>query len=173
MTFPDTKISTVAAYWAQYTNELQLGAQSLDPRNLDAAAGLITRAIERRTVIYVCGNGGSSAIASHLLCDFNKGIRTDTELLPRVVALTDNVPMLTAIGNDIGYDEIFSYQLSGLGNPSDLLIAISSSGDSENIVRALSIAKDIGMSTIAFTGFDGGRAKKIADVVVLYAAVTN
>ena len=123
-------------------------------------------AIDRRAVIYACGNGGSSAIASHLLCDFNKGIRTDTDLLPRVVALTDNVPMLTAIGNDIGYDEIFSFQLSGLGNSSDLLIAISSSGNSENIVRALSIAKDIGMSTIALTGFDGGRAKKIADVAV-------
>ena len=98
------------------------------------------------------------------MCDHCKLVQTDTQLTPRVVSLSATVEIITAIGNDISYDEIFLYQLRSLARPGDALITISSSGDSENIVRAAKWAKENGLSVISMTGFSGGRSAKIADV---------
>ncbi len=106
----------------------------------------------------------SAAIANHLSCDCLKGIRSATALRPRVVSLSATVELITAIANDFSYDEVFSFQLSSLAVPGDLLIAISSSGNSPNIIAALNWAKDNGLRTLAMTGFDGGAAAGIADV---------
>ena len=115
-------------------------------------------------MVYSCGNGGSAAIANHLVCDCMKGVRTGSTLRPRVHSLSATIETITAIGNDIGYEEIFAFQLESLGKQDDVLIAISSSGDSPNIVNALVKAREIGITTVAMTGFSGGRASSLADI---------
>ena len=117
--------------------------------------------------IFVCGNGGSASIAEHFSCDHSKGVRGDTKLRPNVVSLASNMATITAIGNDLGYDKIFSKQLEfSNARISDILVVVSSSGNSPNILRALEQANDIGMVSIALVGFDGGAATQLADVVV-------
>jgi phosphoheptose isomerase len=121
-------------------------------------------------MVYSCGNGGSAAIANHLVCDHCKLVRTDTDLTPKIVSLSTTVEIITAIGNDISYDEIFAYQLDALAESDDVLVTISSSGDSENILRAIQVAKEKGMTVISMTGFSGGRSAKVADVNLHVAA---
>src|SRR5207302_2925624 len=101
------------------------------------AAKLLEIAVVGGRTVFSCGNGGSAAIANHLLCDFIKGVQTDTALRPRVISLASHLELITAIANDIAYDEIFVYQLRTMATADDVLLTISSSGDSENIVRAI------------------------------------
>ena len=116
--------------------------------------------------MFSCGNGGSASIANHMQCDHVKGIRTATDLAPQVLSLSTNVELLTAIANDIGYENVFVYQLQSQSQPGDVLIAVSSSGRSPNIVQALTWARDHGLRTIAITGFDGGAARAVAEVSI-------
>ena len=116
--------------------------------------------------MFSCGNGGSASIANHLQCDHVKGVRTATDLAPRVMSLSTNVELLTAIANDTGYENVFVYQLQSQSGPGDVLIAVSSSGRSPNIVHALTWARDHGLRTIAITGFDGGAARSVAEVAI-------
>ena len=95
-----------------------------------------------------------------------KGVRTATDLIPRVLSLSTNVELLTAIANDMGYENVFAYQLQSQSSPGDVLMAVSSSGRSPNIVQALTWARDHGLHTIAITGFDGGDAKLVAEVSI-------
>jgi D-sedoheptulose 7-phosphate isomerase len=133
----------------------------------------VTRAAEKllechahgRTV-FVLGNGGSAATASHFACDLAKGTRTGGQPAFRVVALTDNVPLITAWGNDEGYERVFADQLSALVRPGDAVVAISASGNSPNILLAARIARQARATTIALTGETGGRLAPLADVVV-------
>jgi D-sedoheptulose 7-phosphate isomerase len=131
---------------------------------------MLDTAIRARRMIYSCGNGGSAAISGHLLCDFLKGIQTDTKLLPRVVSLASHIELITAIANHIDYAEVFAYQLRTMAAPGDVLITISSSGNSENIVRAIEWARGNGVGSISMTGFAGGRSKSLADVNLHVAA---
>ena len=133
---------------------------------LEKAAAILVEAYTRGATVFACGNGGSAAIANHLQCDHLKAIRTKTDLAPRVVSLSTNIELLTAIANDLAYEEVFTYQLQSQASPGDVLIAISSSGRSPNIVRALSWARDQGLHTIALTGFDGGGARAAAEVSI-------
>ncbi len=112
--------------------------------------------------IFTCGNGGSASTASHLECDFNKGVSYDQKIKYDIECLSDNVPMMMAIANDISYDDIFLIPLKNKLKPGDIVIGFSGSGNSENVVRAFEYANEIGAQTIAFTGYDGGRLKKIA-----------
>jgi phosphoheptose isomerase len=164
--FPSKRHQSAAHYAGAYFAEYARAVAEIDSDSLDRAAALIRETVEARHWIYVCGNGGSAAISNHLLCDFAKGIQTDTELRPRVMSLPANIEMVTAIANDIAYDEIFAYQLRTLAGPGDLLITISSSGDSENIVKTINCARELGMRTIALTGFDGGRSARMAEVTL-------
>ncbi len=116
--------------------------------------------------MFSCGNGGSAAIANHMQCDHVKGLRTGTDLSPRFVSLSSNVEVLTAIANDLAYEDVFAYQLQSQSGPGDVLVAVSSSGRSPNIVRALTWARDNGLETIALTGFTGGGARTVADVAI-------
>ena len=117
--------------------------------------------------IFVCGNGGSAAIAEHLTCDCMKGISMDTSISPDIVSLASNFPLISAIANDISYDEIFAKQLEWQGRyGEDLLIVISSSGNSPNILSALNTASRMGIKSVSITGFDGGKAKELADVAI-------
>jgi len=163
MTFPDQKFADPVAYTAAYFEQVSKAAATVDGEKLTKAIGILTKVYSAGGTVFSCGNGGSAAIANHLVCDHCKLVRTDTKLIPRIVSLSTTVEMITAIGNDLSYDEVFDYQLKSLAKPGDALITISSSGDSENIIRAATWAKDNGIPVISMTGFSGGRSAKIAD----------
>src|SRR4051812_18738557 len=119
---------------------------------------------EQRTV-YVFGNGGSAASASHLMCDINKGASAPGDgKRPRVMALTDNVSLISAWANDFGYERIFSEQLKTFVKPRDVAFAVSTSGDSPNILLALETAKEYGALTVGLAGCQGGQMKALCDV---------
>ena len=164
MSFPDSKFGNIVGYAESYFAQVAQAAASVDGTQLQRAADILTRVYTEGGVVYSCGNGGSAAIANHLVCDHCKLIRTDTELQSRIVSLSTTVEVITAIGNDISFDEIFVYQLRCLAKPGDVLITISSSGDSENIVRTVQWAKDNDIPVISMTGFNGGRSGQLADV---------
>jgi len=154
----------MAGYLDAYFDLSRAAAASVVRERMQAAADAIIDVIGRDGAIFSCGNGGSAAIANHLACDCLKGARTETTIKPRVSSLSATVELITAIANDIGYDDIFSYQLSSLAKPGDLLITISSSGESRNIVNAITWAKANGLRTIAMTGFKGGASAGAADI---------
>ncbi|HEX9570097.1 MAG TPA: SIS domain-containing protein [Rhodospirillales bacterium] len=164
MTFPDEKFSSVAGYADAYFAEVGKAQASVDRKKLTQALKLLDAAYERGATLYVCGNGGSASISNHLVCDHSKGGQTDTDLRPKVVSLATNIEMITAIANDIDFDDVFVYQLRTLAEKGDVLLTISASGDSENVVRAAEWANKNGIEVIAFTGFKGGRTAKLANV---------
>jgi D-sedoheptulose 7-phosphate isomerase len=121
---------------------------------------------EQRTV-YVFGNGGSAASASHLMCDINKGASPGGGKRPRVMALTDNASLITAWANDFGYERIFSEQLKTFIKPRDVAFAISTSGDSPNVLLALEVARESGAMTVGLGGCQGGQMKSLCDVCAI------
>ena len=135
----------------------------LNIKDISKAISAILQAYERDATIYIFGNGGSASTASHYAADFNKGISEYREKKFRFVCLSDNIPMLTAIANDISYDDIFRYPLVNYLKPTDLVIGISGSGNSKNVIRAVEYAKEIGAVVVGITGYNGGELKKIAD----------
>jgi len=164
MSFPDKKINDIGDYADEYFSQIGQAAASVDRDQLRRAAGILTNVYKQGGMVYSCGNGGSAAIANHLVCDHCKLVRSDTDLQSRIYSLSSTIEIITAIGNDYSYDEIFLYQLRALAKPGDALISISSSGNSENIVRAVSWAVENKIPVIALTGFSGGRSSELADV---------
>ena len=164
MTFPDERYSCLAPYADAYFERTAAAARSVSRPGLQAAADLLAQVHMQGGTVFSCGNGGSAAIANHLVCDHCKLIQTDTELKPRIVSLSATVEMITAIANDLAYDQIFLYQLQSMAREGDALITISSSGNSENIVSAVRWAREHGIPVVSMTGFDGGRSAKMADV---------
>jgi len=162
--FPGERYKDAGAYARAYFSNLSIAASTLDFGAMSAAGELLAECTRKGATIYSCGNGGSAAIANHLVCDCLKGVRANTELKPRVQSLSTNIELITAIVNDIGVEEVFEHQLTSLGTPGDVLIAISSSGASSNIVKAIETAKNMGLKTIAMTGFTGGSSAKLADI---------
>jgi phosphoheptose isomerase len=164
--FPKAPYARAGWYFEAYAAETARAAGSIDPASLDRAAAVLLRAYTSGAGVFSCGNGGSAAIANHLQCDHVKGIRTATDLAPRVLSLSASIELMTAIANDMGYEDVFVYQLQSQSGPGDVLVAVSSSGRSPNIVRALTWARDHGLGTIALTGFDGGQARAVAEVTI-------
>ena len=114
--------------------------------------------------IFVCGNGGSASAASHFACDMVKGASYGRTSRFRILALTDSLPTLTAYANDVSYDAVFAEQLKNFAQPGDLVLCISGSGNSPNVVRAIEHANSIGCRTIALTGRDGGKLGSLAQL---------
>ncbi len=164
MRFPSISYANGAEYASAYFESLAAAARGIDFEQIGRAADALSGLFQADRTLYVCGNGGSAAISNHLLCDFAKGIQTDTPLRPRVVSLSSHVELITAIGNDFEFAEIFRYQLRTAARPGDALMTISSSGNSENVVRAIEWARGNGVSSIALTGFSGGRSAALADI---------
>lgn len=121
--------------------------------------------------IFICGNGGSASTASHFKTDFNKAFSIAKKTMP-AICLADNVSTLTAISNDYSYDDVFIYQLKYLLNEKDVLIIISGSGNSNNVIKAAEYAKKKGNTVISLVGFDGGKLKTISDYS-LHVSVNN
>jgi D-sedoheptulose 7-phosphate isomerase/D-glycero-D-manno-heptose 1,7-bisphosphate phosphatase len=164
--FPAAKYASSGSYFGEYAKELARASETVDPQAMERAAEILVEAYTTGARMFSCGNGGSASIANHIQCDHVKGIRNETDLAPQVLSLSTNVELLTAIANDIGYEEVFAYQLQSQSVTGDVLIAVSSSGRSPNIVGALAWARDHGLRTIAITGFTGGPAKTMAEVAI-------
>lgn len=139
---------------------------SLDIHCIDAAMHLIQRTYEGEGNIYIFGNGGSSATASHFQNDFNKGLSEKREKKFRMVCLNNDLPTIMAIANDFSFDEVFRYQLEGRLRKGDLVVAISGSGNSKNIIRAVTYAKEQGNKVIGLCGYSGGRLKELSDIAI-------
>ena len=154
-----------AQYISDYINLEMRTLEQLDQQAIAEVLSAILRAYEAEGTIYVCGNGGSASTASHMANDFNKGISEYVQKKFRFYSLTDNVATMLSISNDISYDEMFRFQLQGRLRKEDLVIGISGSGNSMNVVNALTYAKEQGVQTVAVCGYGGGKIKEIADVV--------
>lgn len=143
----------------------------LDAIPLDAVNSVVEcldRASAERRQVFVFGNGGSAATAAHLVCDLRRsvGSRRPARTM-RVTALCDNIATLTSLANDCGYERVFSAQLEGSLEPGDVVIAISASGNSANILNALAVARDHAAITIGLLGFGGGRARRLVDIPIV------
>lgn len=165
-TFPATPYASAATYFCDYTQESARAASLVEADAVARAAAVLLDAYTRDATVFACGNGGSASIANHLQCDHTKNVGKSTDLCPRVMSLSVNVEVLTAIANDHAYQDVFTHQLRSQSRPGDVLVAVSSSGRSANIVTALSWARNHGLRTISLTGFDGGKARTIADVAI-------
>jgi D-sedoheptulose 7-phosphate isomerase len=128
-------------------------------------ANLIVSAFEKGNKVLFCGNGGSASDAQHLAAEFSGRFYTDRDALP-AEALHCNTSYLTAVANDYSYDVIYSRLIKGIGKEGDILVGLSTSGNSKNIVNAFEVAKEKGMTTIAFTGSTGGKLKKLSDQLI-------
>ncbi len=146
----------------QYIEMEKQVLDSLAENDINEVMNVLENARFARKRIFICGNGGSASTASHLECDFNKGISYDQKIKYDIECLSDNVPMMMAIANDLGYEDIFVEPLKNKLKTGDIVIGISGSGNSENVVKALTYANNIGAETIAFTGYSGGKLKNIA-----------
>ena len=147
----------------EYYEREKKAIDSLNREELNDAMNALLAAYERGATVYVFGNGGSSATASHMVCDFNKGTCYDLEKKFKFVCLNDNLPILMAIANDDSFENVFVYQLKDRLKKDDLILAISGSGNSHNVVKAVEYAKSIGTEVIAMTGYSGGKIRKMAD----------
>lgn len=153
-------------YIISYQKMLNDALNQINLFSLEEVKRSLLSCANNNKTIFVCGNGGSSAISEHLSCDHMKGIRTDTEVHTKVISLTSNVSLLTAIANDFGYEYVFSKQLEWYGSENCVLFVISSSGNSKNVVTAIKTAKELNIKTISFVGFDGGECKKLSDICI-------
>lgn len=147
---------TWKGYVRQYAHELEAALEQLSETALDGAYAAIATAVREQRRVFVAGNGGSAAIADHLCCDWTKGTHAPGLAPLRTHSLVSNVALLTAVANDFGYDDVFARQLEMLGVAGDVVLLISSSGNSPNVLAAADRAKAMGIATIGMTGFSGG-----------------
>ena len=152
---------------AQYLAATREVLAKLDTDVIDQIAEYIWKAHRNRRTVYLFGNGGSAALASHIACDLAKGTMANGRRRMRAVSLNDNVALMTAWANDSNYAEIFAEQLHDVIEAGDLVLAISSSGNSPNVVRGLQVARAAGATCIALSGFNGGRVKDLCDLCLV------
>jgi D-sedoheptulose 7-phosphate isomerase len=148
----------------RYRSELLRALETIDLAKVGEAIELLTAARDEGRRIFVCGNGGSASTASHFATDLIKGASFGRPKRFRVMALTDSLPTITAYSNDVGYECVFVEQLKNFAEPGDLVIAVSGSGNSPNVLRAVEYANSIGCRTIALSGRDGGALAKLASL---------
>ena len=158
--------SSVDAYKREYAEALQTALNEVPSTDVEALCAEILQCTEKGRQIFVAGNGGSAAIAEHLCCDWTKGTACEGHPIISSRSLTANNALYSAIANDYGFESVFDTQIDFFAKQGDVLIAISSSGNSPNIVNAAKRAKEIGMFVAGFTGFKGGALREIADASI-------
>ena len=146
----------------QYKTELIRTIDTIDTGGVEKAIEWFEEARNQGRHIFVCGNGGSASTASHFACDIVKGASYQRDQRFKIMALTDSLPTLTAYSNDVSYDCVFAEQLKNFAEPDDVVMCISGSGNSPNVLRAMEYANSIGCRTIALTGRDGGKLGPMA-----------
>ena len=144
-------------------NELSIG-------DIERALEMLERAYHEDRTVFICGNGGSAATASHWTCDFSKGTISPGAKRMRMFCLNDSLPLLTAYANDVSYDQVFAEPLRTFAKPGDLLFLLTASGNSPNILEAARAARDLGVTTIGLIGFGGGKLKPLVDHAVVVAS---
>ena len=162
--FPTKKIKNSKDFYLEYINQKNVLLQNIDFRELNKVINLLKKCFKNKNIVYTCGNGGSSSLADHFTCDFIKQSNNKTNLQIKSISLTSNFSLISAIANDINYDQIFSFQIEKLCKKNDVLFLFSVSGNSPNLVEAIKKAKKIGVKTISFTGFNGGKLAKLSDL---------
>jgi D-sedoheptulose 7-phosphate isomerase len=150
-----------------YLQKVSITLKELPFAQINQVTDALWNAYRDNRSLFVFGNGGSAALASHCACDFGKGTVVNGNRRFRVLALTDNVPLMTAWANDASYEDIFAEQLRSFLQTNDLVFAISGSGNSPNVLNGLQAARDLGAYTIGLTGFQGGRMKSLCDICVV------
>ena len=149
-----------------YVRRLQATLDMLPEEKIYEVVELLHEARVNQRLILVMGNGGSAATASHMVCDLMKNTRKDDLPNLRVIGLADNMPVFSALGNDEGYENVFAGQLASYAGPGDVVIAISASGNSPNVLKAVELANQIGARTVGLTGYDGGKLGQMVDLHV-------
>lgn len=165
---PNQFLSFADTYIANFTAAMT----ALDRVALDQIMRVLADARTNDRTVFVAGNGGSAAIANHFECDATKGTYVPGKPVLRSHSLAANTSVLTALANDLGYETVFEKQVEYYGKPRDVLVLVSSSGNSPNVVNACTVAKSKGLVTVALVGFKGGRLKELADYV-LHVPVEN
>jgi D-sedoheptulose 7-phosphate isomerase len=150
-----------------YLQEVSVCLKRLPFAQIDRVTDVLWNAYQDNRAVYLFGNGGSAALASHCACDLGKGTVVDDRRRFRVLALTDNVPLMTAWANDARYEDIFAEQLRTFLQADDVVFAISCSGNSLNVVNALRVAREIGAFTVGLTGFQGGKMRSLCDLCIV------
>lgn len=161
-----TGILDIRTFTNQYISDLTSLLERFDTDQFEKIVELILDAYDRRNNIFIMGNGGSGSTASHFACDINKGCCIDLEKKFKVICLNDNIPTMLALSNDISYESIFVEQMKNFFNSGDLVIGISGSGNSENVLRAIKYGNENNGRTIGLSGFSGGNLSKLVDVSV-------
>lgn len=151
----------------RYLEEVQDTLAALPLKHIQDVVDVLLNANYVGSTVFTLGNGGSAATASHFVCDLAKGTIIAGRPRFRVMALTDNLPLMTAWSNDVAYEEVFAEQLGGLLQQEDVVVAFSGSGNSPNVLRAVELANGIGGVTVGFSGFDGGRLSRLVDLPVV------
>ena len=155
---------TPSQFATQYLERLKTALDTIDVSAFDQMVNAFLDAYERQARIFIMGNGGSGATASHMVCDINKGCCTDLKKKFKMVCLNDNIPTILALANDLSYDVVFEEQLKNLFIEGDLVVGISGSGNSENVLRAIQYARANGGHCIGWSGFGGGRLAELVDL---------
>jgi D-sedoheptulose 7-phosphate isomerase len=168
---PDVAVSPFSPHEANgcetYLRSVASVLRQLPFALIDSVTEALWKAYLEGKTVYVFGNGGSAALASHCACDLGKGTTTNGNRRFRVLALTDNIPLMTAWANDASYDDIFAEQLTPFIDKGDIALAISGSGNSPNVLKALLVARQAGAFTIGLTGFQGGKMKRLCDLCII------
>ena len=151
-------------FYNWYISKVYSLLKNINLKNLELATILIEQTIKKKKNIYICGNGGSLSLANHYMCDYFKGLASNTNLKPQVRSLSADNALISAIANDISYDDIFYFQAKRLFKKGDLLILISCSGNSKNIKKVLKYANKINIKSIGFSAFAGGYLHKNSSV---------
>ena len=156
----------LSSYLENYKTRLNVLLNLIEIDVLEQVVACMTNAFKNGNTVYVAGNGGSAATASHMQADFSFFVRHFTKFRPKMIALTDNVSLMTAIGNDNAFEDIFVEQMKGHFSKGDVLISISASGNSANVIKAAELANELGGTTIAFVGFQGGKLKEVSKIAM-------
>ena len=160
------------AYIDKYTTALNKVMEKLDPAQFEKIITILVEAYKKDKQVFIVGNGGSAGTANHFVCDFGKNAVPFTGLGPgkrrfRIISVSDNIEKITALANDIAFEEVFRQQLINLMNQEDVLILVSASGNSPNLIRACEYAKEKNSRIIVLAGFQGGKIKDFADAAMV------
>lgn len=157
----------VKQHITEYFTKIKKILDNIPAEKIEKVSQILLEAYKKDKQVFIMGNGGSAATASHFACDLGKGTTQGhvfrNKKRFKVISLNDNTPLVTALSNDCGYDNVFTEQLINLVNKGDVVIALSASGNSKNVLNAVKYAKEKGAITIAFTGFGGGKLMNLAD----------
>jgi D-sedoheptulose 7-phosphate isomerase len=166
MTTEARAVSAPVEFSTGYKTKLCSALDTIDLQAVGEAILILQEARAKNRHIFVCGNGGSASTASHFVTDMVKGASFERQSRFRIMALTDSMPTITAYSNDVGYDCVFTEQLKNFAGPGDVVMAISGSGNSPNILSAIEYANQAGCKTIALTGRDGGKLGPVANLQI-------